>query len=364
MPIVRLKGINTVTKTLAGGTKVRYHYHRASGRRLSGAPNSPEFIEDFAEAEKSVRDRSSGTFSWLARRYSGSPEFAKLADSTQQSYTRMLSKAESEFGTMPLAALDDPQVRQVFLQWRADVASMSGPREADHRLSVVSAALTWARDYGMISHNHVAGFRRLHHVDRSEKIWTDKEINAFMAVAPIEMQQALILALHTGQRQGDLLRLSWTNYDGVSISIRQGKTGQHVSIPCTVRLRAMLDAMERKATVILATKTGQAFKPRYFKHVWAKTAREAGVEQLHFNDLRGTAITLLAEAGCSIPQIASISGHSLKTVTEILERYLARTSTLSAEAINRFENATSTSFANQLQTKPVPIVDTTSKSLK
>jgi hypothetical protein len=44
-----------------------------------------------------------------------------------------------------------------------------------------------------------------------------------------------------------------------------------------------------------------------------------------FHDLRGTAVTRLSEAGCTLQQIATIIGHSLKAVYRILERYLART---------------------------------------
>ena len=58
------------------------------------------------------------------------------------------------------------------------------------------------------------GFKRLYHADRSEIIWLPEHIAAFMKVAPIEMQRALILALHTGQREGDLLRMPWSAYDG------------------------------------------------------------------------------------------------------------------------------------------------------
>jgi hypothetical protein len=49
-------------------------------------------------------------------------------------------------------------------------------------------------------------------------------------------------------------------------------------------------------------------------------------------------------------QIATITGHSLKTVHQILERYLARTSGLAEQAILNFENSPRTKFANQLQT--------------
>lgn len=61
-------------------------------------------------------------------------------------------------------------------------------------------------------------------------------------------------------------------------------------------------------------------------------------------------MTLLSEAGCTPQQIATITGHSLKTVHRILERYLARTSGLAEQAIFNWENSERTKFANQLQT--------------
>jgi hypothetical protein len=98
------------------------------------------------------------------------------------------------------------------LDWREKVASSSGKREADHRLSVISSMLTWAVDRGQILANHLHGFKRLYHADRSEIIWLPEHITKFMHVAPIEIQRALILALHSGQRQGDILRLPWSAY--------------------------------------------------------------------------------------------------------------------------------------------------------
>lgn len=353
----RLHGINKVRKPLADGTVRIYYYHRATKLPLSGNPGSPEFIRDYAAAEKTLLDRKAGTFDGLVRDFTLSPEFGKLAESTQKEYRRMLTKAEGKFSNLPLAALEDPRVRQDFMSWRAEVAKVSGDREADNRLSVISAMLTWAKENGQVFSNHLAGFRRLHHADRSEMIWLPEHVDAFMKTAPVEMQRALILALHTGQRQGDLRRLSWTNYDGMNITLRQGKTRKHggpgrkVEIPCTKALRKMLDGMDREAAVILTTKTGKPWKQRYFGDQWEEAAIKAGITDLHFHDLRGTAVTMLAEAGCTVPQIASITGHSLKTVTAILEKYLARTRVLAGEAVTLFQNAKSTKFANRLQTR-------------
>ena len=80
--------------------------------------------------------------------------------------------------------------------------------------------LTWAVDRGRLSTNYLKGFKRLYHSDRAEIIWLPEHIHAFMTAAPVEIQRALILALHTGQRQGDLLRLPWSAYDGERIRLR------------------------------------------------------------------------------------------------------------------------------------------------
>jgi hypothetical protein len=111
----RLQGINTVRKRLADGTVRTYYYHRATGFTLSGKPGSPEFLRDYGAAEKTLLDRHAGTFNGLVRDYTLSPEFEKLRESTRREYRRMLTKAEAKFGNMPLAALEDPRVRQDFM---------------------------------------------------------------------------------------------------------------------------------------------------------------------------------------------------------------------------------------------------------
>jgi integrase len=363
-----IRGVFPTYKRLKNGTIKTYWYHRDTGKPLHGEPGSPEFIADLAAAEKLMRDRLAGTFNNLVRMFTLSVEFEeRLQPSTRAEYRRMLTKAEPEFASMPFAALDDPHVRRDFLDWREKVARVSGEREADNRLSAISAMLTWAVDRGHLSANHLRGFKRLYHIDRSEIIWLPEHIAAFMSAAPIEIQQAMILALHSGQRQGDLLRLPWSAYDSKTLTLRQGKArrgkspGPPVVVPCTTALRRMLDGMERTSPLILTTKTGQSFKKRYFARLWEDTMASAGLEkvtlpgfdepvQLHFHDLRGTTVTLLSESGCTPQQIATITGHSLKTVHRILERYLARTSGLAEQAIFNFENSERTKFANQLQT--------------
>ena len=52
-----------------------------------------------------------------------------------------------------------------------------------------------------------------------------------MAVASPQVALAFSLAIWTGQRQGDLLRLTWTAYDGDKIRLRQSKIRACVVVP-------------------------------------------------------------------------------------------------------------------------------------
>jgi integrase len=149
-----------------------------------------------------------------------------------------------------------------------------------------------------------------------------------------------MLAMHTGQRQGDLRRLPWSGYDGKRITLKQGKGGKIVSVRCTAALRTVLDGMERRSPLVLTTPTGRAWTKRYFNEHWNEAAVAAGIAELHFHDLRGTAITMLAEAGCTVPEIAAVTGHSLKHITHILEVYLSRTRQLADAAIVKLERRT------------------------
>jgi hypothetical protein len=78
-----------------------------------------------------------------------------------------------------------------------------------------------AVDNGRLDADHIKGFKRLHHSNRSEIIWLPENIEAFMRMAPVELQRALIIALHTGQRQGDILRLPWSSDDATAITLWQ-----------------------------------------------------------------------------------------------------------------------------------------------
>src|SRR3984957_10328893 len=127
------------------------------------------------------------------------------------------------------------------------------------------------------------------------------------------------MALWTGQRQGDLLRLTWSAYDGRTIRLRQSKTGARVVIPVGAPLKAALDATLKRSTIVLASTDNKPWTEDGVRSSWRKACAAAGIVGLTFHDLRGTAVTRLALAGCTVPEIATITGHRLRDVQSILD---------------------------------------------
>ena len=76
----------------------------------------------------------------------------------------------------------------------------------------------------------------------------------------------------------------------------------------------------------------------------------AGISGLTFHDLRGTAVTMSAGAGRTVPEIAAITGQSIRSAEAIVAKYMARTRLQARSAMDRLEAWLQTSSANHLQT--------------
>lgn len=344
---VRLKGINKVRKKLADGSFVTYHYAWKGGPRLEGVPGSPEFHASYNAAVEGRRLTPAGTLRAILDAYEGSSDFAALAPRTRTDYKKHLKHIEAEFGDFPIKALEDRRTRGEFLAWR-DRLAVTSRRNADYRFAVFARVLSWGFDRGLTPLNPCERPGRLYRSTRSETIWSDADEAAFYAKAPAHLHLALALALWTGQRQGDLLRLTWTAYDGQHIRLKQRKTGARVVIPVGAPLKLALDVAKRQLAAIedgkprpltlLATETGTSWTESGFRASWRKACAKAGVVGVTFHDLRGTAVTRLALAGCSEAEIATLTGHSLRDVGAILDsHYLKRDGGLAESAIRKLE---------------------------
>ena len=214
---VVLKGIHKVNKRLATGELKTYYYAWRGGPQIKASPGSPEFVRLYNDAYANLRKPAAGTLMTIIAEYKASAEYNRLQPSTLRAYAAYIRLIEQEFGDMPLAALADPRVRGDFKQWRNSFAET--PRKADYAWTTLARILSFATDRALISANPCEGGGRLYVANRTDKVWQEEHVEAFLKIAPAEMQLGLLLALWTGQRQGDLLRLPWSAYDGKHIRL-------------------------------------------------------------------------------------------------------------------------------------------------
>jgi integrase len=334
---IRLKGINRVRKRLADGRVVTYYYAWKGGPALPGAPGSPEFVAAYKDAIRRKIAPPQGVMLALLRAFQDSQDFLGLAPRTRADYIAKIRLIEKKFGDFPLSALSDRRSRGIFMAWRDQLAS-SSRRQADYAWVVLARVLSWSLDRGLITSNPCEKGGRLYRGSRAEKIWTEADEAAFLERGPHHLRLPLLLALWTGQRQGDLLRLPWSAYDGAYIRLQQSKTGARVLIPVGAPLKATLDATPRRSTLILTSTDEKPWTADGFRSSWRKACSRAGITGVTFHDLRGTAVTRLAVCGCTEAEIAAITGHSLRDVAAILDaHYLHRDPALAESAIRKLE---------------------------
>jgi integrase len=131
--------------------------------------------------------------------------------------------------------------------------------------------------------------------------WTDEEISAFEGHWPIGTRErtAFALFLYTGQRLGDVRRMSWRDVEGSTIKVIQGKTKAELWIPLHPGLSAALAAWPRTHMVMLTTHYGEPHSVKALGNWMTATIAQAGLpDRCVTHGLRKAAARRLAEAGC------------------------------------------------------------------
>ena len=341
---VRLRGVYKSEKKARDGSKGTYWFLRGVGaiNPLPGDedapfwPGQPAFMRAYNAVIDAPRQaRVLGTLQSVTDRYQRSQAYVALSVRTKSDYDKALIKIAGKFGSYPLEVIDDLKIRVRFLEWR-DAMAKASPRQADAVIAVLRVLLAWVRDRGLLTHNHITRPKKVYKADRADKLWLPPDIEAMRAVASPEIRLAFELALATGQRKGFLLALTWADYDGQRIRRRQAKSKRQIDMPITRALKAILDAQPREALTIL-TRNGKPWGSVNFDHYWRAAVVAAGRDGLHFHDLRGTACTMLAQAGATHSEIAAILGWRASTVARMLDVYQSMTASLSDSAIAKLE---------------------------
>jgi integrase len=137
------------------------------------------------------------------------------------------------------------------------------------------------------------------------------------------LRQIYLVALLTGQRCSDVLRLQWEHIDlqRAVIRTRNTKANRLCTLPLHPTLIGVLQAMGTKTEgPVFVGRRGEKLTACYVSHSFKRAAISAQIEDVSFHVLRKTFASWLALSGVGLHDIQKLLGHSSVTLTE---RYYA-----------------------------------------
>ncbi len=324
MATIKLPYVHTYTDVRGK----RRCYYRRKGRRypLPGSPGSTEFMTAYVDAEACFgegpiveRKPRAGTLEAVIQSYYASSGYLSLRPATKNTYRGIIERVRAEHGSKRVAHLERRHVADIVAAKFKD----GGPSAANNFLRVLRMLCNHAIEVGELDHNPTFNVRKIRSGSEGFVTWDEDAIARYEKRWPIGTRERLAFALllYTGQRRGDVVTMGRQHVaDGV-LTISQSKTGATVSIPLHSELKKAIDQTPNEQLTFIVTKHGAPYTPSGFGNAFRDWCNQAGITKLTAHGLRKAAARRLAEAGCSVHQIAAITGH--RTLKEV-ERYAAK----------------------------------------
>lgn len=300
------------------------------------ARQSHKVIADIYKAahKKELPDATTGAFltGWLKRRKG---EIAPASYSTYANRIKHFQGWLADYAQRPLAEMETRH----FIAYRDALAERLSATSCNQGTKILRVVFEDARRDGFIAENPAKDCGMLKKVEggSARRPFTVPELKSVLAVADAEWRSMMFFGLYTGQRLGDIARLTWASVDLQSqeIQLRTSKTGRVVRIPICKPLLDHIESLpagdDPKAPLhpraaSLATVNGSTLS-RQFGEMLASAglavkktheARETeakgrkarrAASEISFHSLRHTATSMMKNAGISPAVVMDIIGH-------------------------------------------------------
>jgi len=178
-----------------------------------------------------------------------------------------------------LTHLDTPHVGKWQESRLEDVSGASVRRERNLLNHVFEIA---RKEWRLIKRNPFEGLRKPKDSKARNRIATQEEIDKVMAVASPALQRSILIALETAMRASEIASVKTDDIKGRVVTLHDSKNGHGREIPLSTKAVKVWEAGPIEITA------------DSISTLWAQACKEAKVEDLHFHDLRRSAIVRLA----------------------------------------------------------------------
>lgn len=265
---------------------------------------------------------TAGTFSAVLDEYEASPTFTKNRATTQANYRRILRWAHDALGALPVDVIK-PSLVQYALDKLADK-----PAAQFNARAVLGAVDRWAAVRDKLPREITKGTEAIGS-DGGCEPWTDAQVQLAERHARPDLARIVTIAVHTGQRGSDVVRMRLTDIDEridpatrermAGIHVVQQKTGKRLWVPLTTTLAAKIAEWRptiRPPWLLVTRPSGEPYTRPLLSWHWnderATNPHLAPLleAKLKLHGLRATCVVRLRQRGASVLQICSMVGMS------------------------------------------------------
>ena len=217
----------------------------------------------------------------------------------------------------------------------------------NRELSCLRKIFNVAIDWDHAADNPVRKVKFLSENDsfRERVLRENEEVRLLEACSP-HIKPIVMVALHTGMRKGEVLKLRWENitFEAGEIRITESKSGKGRFVPMNSVVFNLLLALKSRngesEYVFPNPKTGKPYVD--IKRAFNSACREACIEDFHFHDQRHHFASQLVKNAVDLNRVKELLGHSSIVTTQ---RYLHSQAEEKKEAVEtlvkkaqRFDN--------------------------
>lgn len=173
---------------------------------------------------------------------------------------------------------------------------------------VRSRELSRAEEVSLL--NACSGIREITY--RRTRFGKEETITATHKINNLRLRAAIILAIDSAMRRGEIRRLEWRDIDvenqRIIIRAANAKSQKSRIVPLSQRAASELEK-------IRSFEQEKRPFPFGFETAFRNVKEQTGINDLRFHDLRRTALTRWVQAGFSLSQVAKIAGHADAQIT-------------------------------------------------
>lgn len=212
-----------------------------------------------------------------------------------------------------VASLLRPLLRHKTFDDVPDVVSLAkrawrdlAPATINRRLALLRRVCSLAfKEWGWLEHPITKKIALLKEDNERHYYLTRAEVERLRMNCTVpEAGNLIVVAAFTGLRLGELLRVKASDLRGDELSIRRTKNGRPRVLP-----------LHPRALNIVKQLPYSNVTQAILRKQWVLARKEAGMEHIHFHDLRHSCASWLVQAGVPLQVVKEILGHKNIAVT-------------------------------------------------